>query len=344
MEERARVRRAFDNSLAWGRVKGRRSVCLDSNIWIDLADERTTEAMRVRHRLVEAVERGDLFCPLYAPLIWELYKQDRESRLRTGALMEQASLNVCLAPRMDIFTWEVHTLAHALLGEPLPPDWRGRLYVPLLGYLCQSFSLEFPDATPSEPAEWTGDLACDRLNRVGLTELLTMRDDEIGEHIKRMEPPPYSDLAKKMRSITGGDKGKVFRLEAESVFESVILPATRHLHPTWIPRFLAALKTLPKDRNGGVMETILVGLPAIRNYVETMAVVSQDPLRADRTNDFIDLELIPVPAAYCDLLVTRDRRIRDILVNRTKIMKNTNCEYIDSLEGLERWLLNSLSL
>ena len=331
----------FDRSATWEMVKDRRSACLDSNIWINLADEKTETATRVKELLIDAVAVGRVFCPLYTPVIWELYKQSRQSRLNTGALMEQASLNVCLSPSSEVFRWEVHSFAHELLGEQLPPNWSSKLYVPVSGYLGSCFCLEFSPDTPSSIVDSIASMVSDRMNSMSLTALLTMRDERISEHMKQMEAPQYSERIKQIRSVTKGDKEKAFRLEAESVFERVIHPAIWSLPPRLLLPFMASIKTLPRDDYGGILRTILGRLPAIHNHIETMAIVSQEPNRSDRVSDFFDLDLIPVPLAYCDALVSEDKRIRDIITRRSSILGNGKCKYVGGLLDFEQWLRES---
>lgn len=56
------------------------------------------------------MQAGKVFCSLSAPLIWELYKQEF-SELKTGALMEELSLNVSFAQDREIHKWELECFA-----------------------------------------------------------------------------------------------------------------------------------------------------------------------------------------------------------------------------------------
>ena len=88
-------------------IQHRKSVCLDTNVWVNLHHERTPAAKRTRSLLYDVVNSGKVFCPLSAAVLWELYKQDRTSRMERAALMEDLSLNVCLANSDEIFTCEI---------------------------------------------------------------------------------------------------------------------------------------------------------------------------------------------------------------------------------------------
>jgi hypothetical protein len=65
----------FDKDAVWNRVKGRRSVFMDTNFWIEMADEANETACRVRDMLRELVSAGRAFSPLSWGIIEELRKQ-----------------------------------------------------------------------------------------------------------------------------------------------------------------------------------------------------------------------------------------------------------------------------
>jgi hypothetical protein len=69
-----------------------------------------------------------------------------------------------------------------------------------------------------------------------------------------------------------------------------------------------------------------------------MIVADTQPERKDSNNHFMDNEIMVAPLAYADVFVARDKGIRDILRNRTKILSRTKCQYFDSLAALEPWL------
>src|SRR5687767_3734058 len=88
-----RIQFGFDFDSVWERVRGRRSIFLDSNCWIAMADEVGPVASRIRARLQSLVRSGEVFCPLSWGILEELFKQSGPSLAITAGLMEELSLN-----------------------------------------------------------------------------------------------------------------------------------------------------------------------------------------------------------------------------------------------------------
>ena len=76
----------------------------------------------------------------------------------------------------------------------------------------------------------------------------------------------------------------------------------------------------------------------MHNYVEVMLAASTQPTRKDKYNHFLDNEIVVAPLAYADVFVSADRGIKDLVSNRTKILKRSKCQYFNNLEAFEDWL------
>jgi len=61
---RQKIDLSFDKDSSWAKVRGRLSVFLDTNCWIDMADEADETACWVRDKLKALVASGRVFCPL----------------------------------------------------------------------------------------------------------------------------------------------------------------------------------------------------------------------------------------------------------------------------------------
>src|SRR6266545_6408785 len=96
----------FDKEAVWSRVSGRLCVFLDSNGWIQMADEADEVACRVRDRLKALVASRRVFCPLSWGVLEELFKQSGDSLGRTARLMEELSLNAIFVMRTELYQWE----------------------------------------------------------------------------------------------------------------------------------------------------------------------------------------------------------------------------------------------
>ena len=256
--------------------------------------------------------------------------------------MDELSLSVSYANREEIFAWEVERAVLRLADAgPIDLSMYG-LYVPVLAYLASQFRLDFSEGFPPEHI---GDFISKVKERGGsltLTELLTMRarrkEDQIFDFVKKVPARKYSKEAKRMWDMLKGDKQKIQRSVAEEIFNLYIQPAIQELPLPVQAKFLGYLKTAPKDTYGGCLGELLIHLPAIRNHLELMAAIAQNPTRRDKINDFFDVEMMPVPLAYASVFVAQDRGIRDVLRNRTEILKRNACCYCFDLAELEDWL------
>jgi len=88
-------------------IENRSAVVLDTNVWIDIADERNSIAKDIENRLIELCNKEVIFCPISAPIIWELRKQNFDSAMRVGQLMELLSLSVSFRSLDEIFDAEL---------------------------------------------------------------------------------------------------------------------------------------------------------------------------------------------------------------------------------------------
>jgi hypothetical protein len=333
---------SFDKEAVWNKVVNRQSVVLDMNAWINLADEKTSDCARVKAILEEGVSRGLIFCPLSFGIISELYKQEEDSCLRVGSLMEKLSLNVSYVNREEVFSWEVERCVRRLAGVgPIDLSLSG-LYAPVIAYLGTRFELKYQGAIPAEKMKEFANLVAERSNSLTFTDLLKMRASRPGDGIfgyaKSFSVPDNSEKRKQIWDALKGDRKKILRNETESVYRLYIAPAINRLPANVKLDFWKYICTAAKDEYGGVLGEMLNYLPSIRNHIELMAAASQNPTRRDKSNDFFDFEVIPVPFAYASVFVAKDRGIRDLLKNRTTILKRSECHYCFELTDLERWL------
>jgi hypothetical protein len=333
---------AFDREAVWRKVRDRKAVVLDMNCWINMAEDKFPLATQVRDNLRRLVSEGLIFCPLSFGLICELYKQADDSRLRVGTLMDELSLSTSYARREEIFDWEVRRVIRRL-ADAGPIDLSTyELYVPVLAYLTSQFQLDFPEGFPAEHIEDFTRKVKQRMEGLTFMELLKMRGGAKGERmrdfLKKIPAPNYSHTAKRTWEAVKGDKQKIQRIEAETVFKQHIRPAIRRLPLAVRAKFLDYLSASPRDKYRGCLGELINRMPAIRNHVELMAAIAGNPTRQYKINDFFDFEVMPVPLAYASVFVAQDKGIRDILRNRTAILRSNACRYCFDLHEFGRWL------
>lgn len=57
-------------------------------------------------------------------------------------------------------------------------------------------------------------------------------------------------------------------------------------------------------------------------------------------NDFFDIELVSVPLAYADLLVSTDKWINYLLTSQSFILERSRCKYFSRLQDFEEYLMD----
>lgn len=320
------------------KIKNRKALYLDMNVWIDIVEEKLPIFKQLKATLLNLANDGVVFCPLSAPLIWELYKQDFPSQLRVAKLMETLSLNVSFAITEEVFFWEMVVFMHKMLGEESTGIMANKIYVPVTAYLSSHYQLLFPAEWPESHISTFERVFSGKLSSLSLIELIKMRGNSLGNHLKRINTSRYSNAVKKLWETTRGNKKKISRVKEEAIARQYILPFLKKLPLELKIPFTAYLKSLPKDQYGGCMKTILESLPAIKNHTEIMAIASLDPKRKDKPSDFFDLDMMAIPLAYADVFVSQDKWIRDLLINRGTILKRNTCQYFSNLPDFERSL------
>ena len=333
---------SFEKREILRRVHGRLAVALDMNAWINMAEDKSITASKVKLELQRLVAKGVVFCPLSAGLIWELYKQTGNSLLKVGRLMEELSLNVTYSICVEVFRWEAEYAIHKLSGAHFPQNSSSAIYAPVVAYLSSYFNLSFADEFPKDRIDQYVQDYIAKVSSLTLTELINMRiagkGDDAFDHIKQLKTPKYSECAKRVFCAVKGDKNKMLRLEAELAFKNYIEPVIPTIPPSVRIDFMEYMLTAKKDSYGGFLHEILENMPALYNHVELMAGALQLPQRKDKSSHFFDNEIIPIPLAYATVLVAQDKGIRDLLQHRTNIQKRSNCKYLFDLEQLGVWL------
>jgi hypothetical protein len=335
----------FDTESVWNRIRCRRCIFLDTNGWIHMGDGVDDTALRVRDKLRAAVAVGKVFCPVAWGTLEELFLQAGESLLRTAALMEELSLNACFIMRTEVYQWEFAKSLGRCLGAPVENSLKGLFTNPAAfvgSRPCVTFDILDdqpirPDAVANAQAYFQREMAS-----IGIVELTRRMT---GGPRPPKTSPAYSESAKKAKEQLKGDRNKLFEVEAENCFIIFIRPllgpppspAAPYVFPSaatqkWLEQFAGS------GGDEGWYRRALAELPALHNFVDLMVEADMQPNRKDSNNHFMDNEIMTAPLAYADVFMSRDKGIRHLLRNVTKILSRTKCQYCENLAELETWL------
>lgn len=325
-------------------LSSRTLLFLDTNIWIDLANQATTEAKECFQVLREAVAAGRLLCPLNASLIWELYKEHYASALAVAAVMDDLSLSTTFASTDEVRTTEARYCLEGLLSSKVITPPRRDVLVPLISYLSSHSHLEFDDSWPSQRRQAVVQLVADRMKGLTVTELINVRKESLPRPERR--PPPYAEAARRRAEYAKGNKRKAWLAEAYTIVSSVALPKMAAIRSTLPLRsqlaVLAASCRLPQDSFKSRIVPLLERMPSLLVETEVMTLSGFDTQRRDSMRDFYDLEMLVIPFAYCDALASRDRWMRHITQSQPVMMKEWPSQFLYGLGDVVRFLDCSL--
>lgn len=333
------------------KIENRLSIALDTNIWNFLARETSDEASKVKVLLKQRVAEGKVFCPVSFSLIAELLKQNYESALRTGALMEELSLNTAFALDDEIYRKEVRHFIQRFADESgaaprrMPTE---EIYVPVGGFAGMNFgdvtsafdSLRLPESLK------TGLVAKfeETLASLTITELIEKFKLllPMSPLIEMTPPPAYLSMWRDRWEDAKGNKDKMREIELTAYVNNVLLPnlleEKENFPAETRRRFIEYIKSLPQGNQSLASGIIIKEFPAIRNSVEIMTITGYDPNRKASMNDFFDIQNMKSPVAYADVLVATDKWVRHLLTNQTETFDDERAFYISSLTDFETYL------
>jgi hypothetical protein len=120
------------------RIEGRLSIPMDTSVWFNLSEGLNDQVK--------------IFCPLTFSGMSELLKRSYQNALEVAVLMDELGLGISFASDETIYTRELERfLLNALHGEERLLG-KGEIYVPVMGWLGATGSLDFPAEFPA-PSE-----------------------------------------------------------------------------------------------------------------------------------------------------------------------------------------------
>lgn len=331
----------FRNNVDYNILNGREIIYLDSNAWIDLADEKTQTAKILKELLLILVKDHKIFCPLNFPTLSELYNQSYTSMLRVGELMNSLSLNFSFSFSKDIWSHEVVKFVFSYLNNVEYTLSNQVLFVPFIGYLSSNASLTFPEDSDTEKEMVLYKILKNKISKMTLSEFIKLSNGLENRHQKNLANKIQNDWNDRW-DRNNGDRKKI-RIEIENIIANeVLLPLLRNINTNLTKDQLLQITnyiaSFPKDNKGRAFNSIIKNMPSLKNEVEIWSAAQLDRNRKITMNDFFDLENIPIPLAYSNYFLARDKWVRHLL-KITNLPRQNNCHYFfDPNE-----LLNSLT-
>ena len=330
-------------------MESRVAIYLDVNYWLILRDaasgKRGTEAAKLLLCMREAVFSGRVFCPISETVLIELLKQnDRKSRKRTAAIVDELSLGVTLIPQKTRIATE---LAHFIQTHTPPP---GKSLHPL-GHLVWSkvgYTLGF--LFPSVPALDTKTnfevqkMFFDHVWRMTLVEMVDEFDDpgpfpkqelveltarlntEVAAHSDRLTSfaKAYEDELFGTVDLHGDTVVEIFHDMARQAniepppTESEQSIETRRLGVNLI--FAALKKATPRQQ-----------LKSIHAMAAMHAAIRWNKGRKFKPNDLYDLDHAAAALAHCRALFTEESLSQLVTAKHVALDKLFECHVVTKI-------------
>jgi hypothetical protein len=322
-------------------LSARTILFLDTNIWIDLAEQRSDEACRCFQLLTTGVTSGRLLCPVAAPLLWELFKQNYESAQRVAQVMDSLSLSTSFAAPSEVHSIEAVWCAQGLLRGSVISVPRSNLLVPIISYLSSDSYLEFSDTWPAEQRKEAATLAASRLRNLNISQLVKIRRSALPQP-EPVQPPQFAAAHQRRAEHARNNKRKAWLIEAHAVASRELLPRLAALKSRLPPdsqaAFLAATSALPRGDFGTRLTGLLKHTPSLLVRAEIMTLAGFDTNRKDSMRDFYDREMMIIPLAYADAFASHDRWIRHILGSPPTVLSAWPARFLPGLREVSHFV------
>lgn len=255
--------------------------------------------------------------------------------------MEKLSLNLCYMHSNEVFRNEVINFIKCILKKQKLPLANELILCPILGYQSSNYTLSFPESFSKYQINEKSEAIKQYLDNMTLTEILKFRKLYFPFKIET-NILSFKERNEKRHRFAKRNKTKMRRIEEEYVANQFILPLIKQIYTLLsLEQTITVedyIKSLPKDRFGGSIRSILENLPALQSFVEIMTITGYDLNRKDKINDFFDRELMIIPLAYADVFVAEDKWIRHLLDNVSTYLKDNKVVFISNLEDFDKYL------
>ncbi len=327
----------FDIDLV-NKINNKIILTIDINVWIDLVEKESILIDDINKTLLDLVNKGKIICPITSANLWELYKQDYDSMIRISYLMEKLSLNVFYRSSNQVYSEEIKNYLTNFLkkdfSNTLPLE---RVFGPFLSHISSHAALKYPESNVDNNVVTSTNKFVEAMSsKITLSQYINLcKNFNIDLKKVNNTPTVFNLNLKDTWNFTKGNKEKIRRIEEEWVIKNKILPKLNKYRSLLLPliklEFDEHLKSLSKNKYGGVSDHILKYMPAIKNGIDVYTVVSYNPDRKSRQNDFFDIELLEVPLAYSNYLVSQDGWIRELLTKNKYLLDQNNCKLISNI-------------
>lgn len=325
------------------RVRGRRSIYLDTNAWSDLSEQRSKEAREASAAAQVAHVAGLTVFPLAYATITEMIKRDANpASLRQIDLMDQLSLGVSLRGHLHVRDLET-MCAFQFMTTGMSEAPLDQMFTALF---CYDSDREIPAVGLPSHDDHSSVL------RIAYPTLRwlhsTLRTPEVLALEATTDEKYVAEMSKKIIEAEGWAKdgsgklnAKKLRFEEHSyAFSQYVLGRLRHLVGLEGLELIHERLPLHLAKRPGPAATaaIIAAMPSVALSCEmhVQRALAKAPIRAQ---DFYDHEHAALAIPYVDAFVTSDGGLLDVL-RRAKANRTYKCEILPGVAALARYLID----
>lgn len=326
------------------KAQGRISIALDTSVWFNLAEYNDEQVKRVKSLLSKLVEAEKIFCPLTFSTLSELLRRSAENARKVAGVMDELSLGIAFVQNSEIYYREIEMFLLSSLKNQVFNVGRKELFGPVMGWLGGNLHLDFPAGFPASSDELENFMAqsANHVNTLTVTGLINLLQPVLP--ISGIVEQPNYDWRRRWQE-NNGNKNKLRLIEKQAVFQRIIDEIIKetdsvdafksYLFKTNVKNYI---NSLPKGDDGTSADAVLERMPAHTNMVEVMTFAGFDPNRTDKMNDFYDLELLIIPAAYADVIIATDKWIKNLMKSYGERLHRNSAKYYGNWTDFEEYL------
>lgn len=319
-------------------INDRKSICLDTNVWIDIAESNQPLVLELRSKLKELISDGKVFCPLVLDVFMEFHRQNYESISRLFQVINDLTLNLSLNQIDYLYRFEVINFLNNLINNEDDKIPVNEIFVPFAAVGRKTIDYNFPYSFKNPKTPYFFREFHDKIINWKFSEYIT--------HLKSLLPQKYDigngnfqETFKIRKDKTKGDKTKMYLMEEEHFINKTIKPIIGEELKKIIlstgyqwtkEKFLSLIDYFrdenisPSEKGFQIAREIISKYPACKNTLEVITFCGYDTNRKSKESDHSDIMLMIYATSYCDVLVTRDKWINGLLSgNRDTLLTNT---------------------
>jgi hypothetical protein len=333
---------AVDIAGVYERIKGRRLIYFDNNVWIDLAEAKTDDAAESLRLARVAREAGLVVFPVSYPAVIELLRQPVTPTSRLQAeLMDELSEGLTIRAERHVVDLEV-LRAYEYLIQGEGRDRHDQMFTTVISYLADG-SIEFPDGWSDDDAHEFVELFRQSApgvrwmqEHLPLEKLRTRYADDDRRYLDKIATQ-NADLANFQNPDGSLNAAKLRREEHTYVLKTYVIKR--------LPRLvglaamgLAIRKFEEREKTGkSTLATVIAMMPSTNLSCELHVQKRMDRDRRVREQDWHDHEHAVLGVPFCDVFITSDGELVDLLRRSRKAM-NFRASVLKGLQALRECL------